>query len=265
MANPIKLHPKIRERRTPRISASALAEFIIAPPDRQDSLLHDQRFSSAFVTPKHQQALSVIRAYCTDLSRSKEIIQAGRAALAAKSTGSGFTPSQRDEAARCVETLDLFTKLASNVFGVGGQPYVETPGFAPISINGLPVSVYPDLVSGSAFPPEDKKKVGLIFIRAQKRPDPSDCKREEVKEGRQAYRREVLSYMLVLGDMMLRANGTPDTAIDRKKFRGWDLRLEEEVKFPSDRISREKRIEAACGQISRLWETINPKPSDLIG
>ena len=258
------LHPKIKERKAPRISASALAEFIIAPPDRQDGLLHDQRFSSAYVTPKHQQALAVIRALCFDLRRDWGRFEGGRAALLDKSKGATFTPSQRDEAARCVETLDLFREQARNAFGVVGQGFCEFPGLPPIIINGLPVSVYPDLVAGSSFPPKDGGKVGLVFIRVQKHPDPSGCKTDETRDARRTYRREVLSYMLVLGDMMLRANGYGDSVTDRKKSRGWDVRLGEEVGFPTDRVSREKRIEAACGQIVRLWETINPKPSDLV-
>ncbi|MBM1838134.1 hypothetical protein [Pseudosulfitobacter pseudonitzschiae] len=240
-----------------------MAEFIISTPDQQDRLLHDQRFSSAYVTPKHQQALSVIRSFCGDMTRDWAKFEAARTALVEKSKGSSFTPSQRDEAARCVETLDLFRDHSGNTFGVAGGAFCEPPKFELFNVNGLPVSVYPDLIAGSVFPPDDGHKMGLVFLRVQKRPDPSGCKTETTRETRCSYRREVLSYMLVLGDMMLRANGYDDSVVDRKKFRGWDVRLGEEVLFPSDRVSREKRIEAACGQINRLWQTIDPKPSDL--
>ena len=244
------------------MSASALAEFIIAPPDRQDSLLHDQRYSSAYVTPKHQQALSVIRSFCADNARDWGAFDQGRDALVQKSVGAGFTPSQQDEAARCVEKLDLFRAHAQNAFGVMGSHFTIERPFEGLTISGLPISVYPDLVHGS-WPVQDGKKIGLVFIRAQKRPDPSAVKTDAKRVERAEYRREVLAYMMVLGDMMLRSNGVPDQAIDRKRFAGWDLRTGEEVTFPSDRVSREKRIEAAAGQIARLWETIAPKPGDL--
>lgn len=262
MSKTIKLHRKIRERKTPRMSAFASAEFIIAAPDRQDSLLHDQRFSSAFFTPKHQQALRVIRSYCVDIHRDSSKFEAARDALRIKSKSSGFTPSQRDEAARCVETLDLFEN-ARNALGVGAMPFLEPPEFDKLTINGLPVSVFPDMIIGRSMPPDEGDKVGLVFIRAQKRPDPSDCKTDAKRDERSDYRREVLSYMLVLGDLALRAHGLADHQIDRKRIVGWDLRLGEAVQFPSDRITRQKRIEAACGQVARLWETIDPKPSDL--
>lgn len=162
-----------------------------------------------------------------------------------------------------METLDLFRSLAWNTFGVAGTAFVESPTFDLVHVNALPVSVFPDMIVGTRFPPETGRKIGLVFIRAQKRPDPTTCKTDVKKEERSAVRREVLSYMMVLGDMMLRANGVPDNFIDRKKFCGWDIRLGEEVFFPTDRVSRERRVESACGQIARLWETINPKPSDL--
>lgn len=262
MVKPIKLHPKIKERVEPRITASSLAEFILAEPDRQDELLHNQRYKSGYVAPKHQQAMSVIRALCMDVRRDWTAFEAGRSALISKSNGSTFTPSQREEAARCVETLDLFRNHAQP-FGVAGTSFFEGPPFNMLTVRDLPISVYADLSVGSSFPVEAGKRVGLIFIRPQKLPDPGSCKTDEKKAERRAYRREILAYMLVLGDMMLRGNGVPDSSIDRKRFRGWDVRLGEEVQFPSDRVTRERRIEAAAGQIARLWETIPAKPADL--
>jgi len=41
MAAPVQLHPKIRVRPKARLSAAALAEFIITTPDKQDDVLHD--------------------------------------------------------------------------------------------------------------------------------------------------------------------------------------------------------------------------------
>lgn len=262
MAKPIKLHPKIRERKVPRITASFLAEFIIAAPDRQDTLLHDQRYSSSYVTPKHQQALRLVRSFCVDPSRDWSKYERGRTALVEKSNGMGFKPSQREEAARCVETLDLFREQAGNAFGALGRTFSEAPQFDPLEINGLTISVYPDLIRGE-YPVLEGKKIGLVFMRPQKNPNPFTCKTESKKVERSDYRREILAYMLVAGDMMLRANDIDEDQIDRKRFSGWDIRLGEEVSFPTDRVSRERRIEAAAGQIARLWETIETKPGDL--
>ena len=38
--------------------------------------------------------------------------------------------------------------------------------------------------------------------------------------------------------------------------------MKEAIPFPSDRVSRIKRIEAACGQIARPRDTVEAKPRD---
>jgi len=264
MPKPIQLHPKVRERKTPRVAAAALAEFIISPPDRQDDLLHDQRFSSAYVAPKYGDALRAIEAYCADRHRPKAVLSDAKSALEKKAVSAAFTPSQKEEAKRCAEVIDLFG-LAANGFGADGLQLMKAADLAQMKINGLQVSVSPNLLVGRAFPPEKDEKVGMIFIRPQKRPDPDGCKTEAKRLERQEYRREVMRYMLVLGWMALRETGVAESQIDTKKMAGWDLRLGgEAIPFPSDRVSRIKRIEAACGQIARLWETIATKPSDVI-
>ena len=264
MAKPIQLHPKIRERKTPRVAAAALAEFIISAPDRQDDLLHDQRFSSAFVTPKYTEALRAIESFCADVRRPRSVLETTRKALETKEKSETFTPAQREEATRCKELLDTFS-LRSNGLSVAGLPLMKPDDLLPMKINGLDVSVWPSLFVGTTYPPREGEKVGMVFIRPQKRPDPSDCKTESTKVARQEYRREVLRYMLVIGWMAFRAAGIPENRIDTKRLLGWDLRLDGgPITFPSDRVSRVKRIEAACGQIARLWDTISTKPSDTI-
>lgn len=263
MAKPIQLHPKIRERKVPRVAAAALAEFIISTPDRQDDLLHDQRFSSAYVTPKYGEALRAIEAYCTDIKRPKHILTNTKLALENKAASPVFTPSQREEAKRCVEVIDLFSDLA-NSLGVNAIGLSKSPDLPSMNINGLQVSVSPNLLAGTQFPPDQDEKVGVIFIRPQKRPDPNGCKTEHTKATRLEYRREVMRYMLVIGWMAMREGGASEKQIDTKRIFGWDLRVSgEPVSFPSDRVSRIKRIEAACGQIARLWDTIATKPSDI--
>lgn len=217
---------------------------------------------SAYVSPKHSDALRIIRAFATDWSHMPGIIDGGVQALVEKAKNPAFTPSQREEAKRCVETVRLF-QLASNAFGVNGLPLRDAPSFTPMTIEGAIVSVQPDLIVAHDFPLDADDKLGLIFIRPQKRPDPDNCKKDETRESRKEYRMEVARYLLVLGWMQLRAEGIPDAQINKKLMRVWDIRMGESIGFPSDRVSRERRIKAACGQIARLWETVEPKPADL--
>jgi hypothetical protein len=42
-----------------------------------------------------------------------------------------------------------------------------------------------------------------------------------------------------------------------------DLRLGERIEAGSDHAARIRAIQAACGHIARLWDTIVPRPSIL--
>lgn len=262
MAHPIQLHPRIRERREPRISASALAEFIITPPDRQDDILHDARFMRAPSVAPYGDALRAIRSYCSDPLRQAKHLADAFDALTTKSQSVSFKPSIRDEAARCSEAIALFQN-AENSFSLGKLPTLDLVRMEPVSISGVTISAQPDVLVGLSYPPKGGEKIGGVFFRPQKRPDPSGCKTEETKNKRQEFRREMGRYMLVIYRLTLIESGIPEDNIDTKWLVFADIRMGERVDFPSDRISREKRIKAACGQISRLWETVAPRPGDL--
>lgn len=219
---------------------------------------------SAYVSPKHREALDLIKAYCCDLGRDRSILDRGVDALSEKSQSMAFTPSQRDEALRCIESVELFRRSAKNVFGADGLPLMAAPRFDSFKVRDVAISVQPDLLVGLGLPPETGERLGVVHIRPQKTPDPDGCKRAETKADREGYRREVARYILVLSHMMLKSQGLQSDQIDIKKMVVWDLRMREAIGFPSDRVSRERRIKAACGQISRLWNTIAPKQGDLL-
>lgn len=261
MPNPIQLHAKIRERHEPRISASALAEFVIVPPDRQDDILHDARFLRPMAAVPYSDALRAIRAYCNDPHRSPAHLDAAQAALSTKSHSTVYKPSVRDEADRCVEAIELFIN-AKNSFGLNSLPFVESTKSEHLAINGVSVSIQPDVIISASAPPSSGK-IGGAFFRPQKRPDHLNCKTEETKSGRETIRREIAKYMLVLLRLSLIQQGYDENLIEKKWLLLFDLRTGERIEFPSDRAAREKRLKAACGQIAKLWSGVEPKPGDL--
>lgn len=263
MANPQKLHPNIRERKEARVSAASLAKFIISTPDKQETVLHDSRFMSAYVSPKYSEGIELIKAYALSLRRDMALLNRGKAALIEKSESPIYTPSQRDEARRCVEMVDRFD-IGINVFGVNSAQIIETPKFDAMIIEGVSVSAAPSLLVGANYPPIENEKVGLVYIRPQKTPDPGGCKTEETKLKREDARRELAKYILTIGWMLLKQSGLEDKQIDTRKMSVWDIWMGENIEFPSDRVSRINRITAACDQINRLWDTIKPKPGDLV-
>lgn len=191
------------------------------------------------------------------------MLENGRLSLLNKAQDPAFKPSQQEEALRCAETIELFTKSA-NIFNSGGFSASIPDTFTKVSIEGTEVSIQPDLLIGSKFPPDSDKKAGLVFFRPQKRPDPSTAKQDETRLARENYRRETAKYILALGYILFENQGLTPSQIDKKKMRVWDFRLGEAIDFPSDFLTRRKRIISACRQIANLWGSIPPRPSDLL-
>lgn len=262
MVVPYTLRPDIRERIAPQVSAYALAEYIIADPSQQENILHNSRFLSATFIPKNQDVVRTIQAYSTNVSRDPQTVRKVIEAQRQKSNSSLFSPSQRDEAARCVEGLELFLR-GKQAFGVDGIALIESPRFESVEINGTLVSVQPAMLAGTEYPPAQSKKVGTIFVRPQKNPNPDAYRREATKAAKRRYREEAAKYMLVISKLALISQGLLPEQFDKKKSAVWDLRLQSRVPFPSDWVSREKQVLSAAGQIARLWNTVPPKKSDL--
>ena len=61
MASSPVLHPSVRQRHTPRMSATALAEYLILRPHGQQNILHDSKFSHPPIITANGEAM---RALC---------------------------------------------------------------------------------------------------------------------------------------------------------------------------------------------------------
>lgn len=108
MAKVIRLHPSVRENAEPRMSAAALAEYLIFKADQQETVLHNSRFTSPPVVLPHSEAMTAIRSYCADYRRSRATLDNVKAILNVMSADLSIRPKQREEALRCLETIDLF-------------------------------------------------------------------------------------------------------------------------------------------------------------
>lgn len=260
MADIIKLHPKVREHHKPRMSAAALAEYLIMKPDQQETVLHNSRFSTPPVVIPHQEALLPIRSYCGDPSRPKAVLSQAITSLLAKAADHSIRPKAREESLRCVESIELF-QLAENAFGLGALRLTQCDRFPPLVVNGVAVSVQPDLLilpGGS----DEGKLVGVVMLRPQKAPDPEACRLEETKRQRGEHRREMARYMLAIAHMMIDEHGKHLGQFDRDRSFVGDLRMRERIGFSSsDHAARVRAINAACRQIAVLWDGIEPRKS----
>jgi len=161
-----------------------------------------------------------------------------------------------------VEAIELFER-AENAFGMRQLSIEEAPRFSEITISGVALSIQPDLLVRSVG--SDKKpRIGAMIFRLAKAPDPMGCKLEETRKSRGDHRREMARYIIAMLHMLLGAQPIDRFGrCERSLCFVSDVRLGERVVAASDHAARLRAINAACGQISRLWATIQPRPSIL--
>jgi len=257
MAQVIRLHPSVKEKHEPRMSAAALAEYLIFRADQQETVLHNSRFSSPPVVTPYGEAMRAIRAYNADPHRDQSSLEGIKDFLKVRSIDPNFRPKSREEALRCIEVIELF-EHAENAMGMRPLSLFEAPRQVPLNLNGLLLSVQPDLLNcgkGSKF--------GAVLFRPQKAPDPSACRLEETRRQRGEHRREMARYMLVMSQLALE-NQADLGQFDRSLSFVADIRLGERVAFPSEDYSaRVRAIMAAGKQIARQWHDIEPRQSVL--
>jgi hypothetical protein len=239
------------------MSAVALAKYLIERADKQESILHDSRFTRSSIVTANQDAMRALRAYHWDPRRPQDVLERVKKALEAKSESGLGTPKSHDEARRCAEIIGLF-RNAENALGLRGLSLSEPSGrFAPLIVSGVALSIQPDfMVSG----PGGRAGAGMLHVA--KTPDVGDGK-AETRERRAERRREIARYLVAMLQMLLDAQegayGTPD----RNLCFVADVRLGETIWAAGDHSSRLRTIRAACAQIANLWPTITPRASVL--
>lgn len=239
------------------MSAAALAEYLIMKPDQQETVLHNSRFASPPAILPHAEALFPIRAYCADPARPMSVLTQAKASLAAKAGDPSIRPKAQEESLRCIETIDLFIR-GENAFGIRPLRLEAVDRFAALPVNGVSVSVQPDLL----IKPATAGKVGIIMFRPQKAPDPEACRLEETRRQRGEHRREMGRYMLAIAHMMVDETDRDIGAFDRDLSFVADIRMQERISFStSDHAARVRAIKAACKQICSLWDDIEPRKS----
>lgn len=254
-----KLHPSVQVNQKPKISATALAEYLVLKPHHHDNILHDNKFVTPPIVLANRDALTALKAYNTDPNRKDSILDASRANLAVKAKDPALTPKQKDEALRCIDIIDLFERR-ENTLGIAGMSLKKMPKVRSVKIKDVRVSIKPDYFV-DIMGPRGGRKTGVGIIRVAKSPNPEDCVKEITRKNREEHRRELAYYLITLFEIMCKANPDAFENYNRSACFVADVRLGETLRAQSDFHTRLKAVEAACGHISRLWDTVEPKPA----
>lgn len=236
------------------MSAAALAEYLILRPAGQQNILHDSKFSRPPIVSANGEAMRALRAYNCDPRRSKDTLLRVKESLTIKAATKGMRPKAIDEALRCIEIIEIFERN-ENALGVRPMALSTPPTFDPIEIEGVSVSIRPDVLVGGGT----GTRVGAGIFRVAKAPDPSEGKLEATKARRGEIRREMGRYLVALQQMLLDAQGGTLGVVDRDLCFVADVRLAEKIGPAPDHAVRLRDIRAACAQIAKLWPSIVAK------
>lgn len=247
----------MRVRTEPRVSAAALAEYLISRPDAQQRILHDSKYSRPPIISANGEAVRALRTYNQDPRRSHDSLLRVKEALTTKSLAAGIRPKAVDEALRCLEIIDLFERN-ENALGLRSMALSEPPNFDAIEIEGVAVSIRPDFLVGGGG---GRNRVGAGILRVAKAPDPADGKRPETRLKKGENRREMARYLVAMQQLLLDAQDGALGVVDRDLCFVADVRLGERIGPATDHAVRLRDIRGACSQISRLWASVTPKPS----
>lgn len=244
------LHPKVRERLAPRMSATAMAEYLTASAEHQERILHDARFAIPPIVTANGDALRALRAYNADPKRDQAALDMVKASLKRKSESKAFTPNQQDEAERCIDIIDAFI-AGENSIGMRALACSEVESrLDPLEIEGVELSVQPDLLISRGT------RLGAMMFRVAKKPDHISPVRDATKNKWLEQRREMGRYLATMMEMALQRGSIP---VDREYVFVADTRIPERISAANDFAARVRTIQAVCRRISRLWDTIEPE------
>jgi len=255
------LHEKVREHREPRMTATALAKYLVLRPDKQDDVLHDSRYAAQPIAGKYMEAFAALRTYNCDPRRPSSVLDEVKEALKRKELDRDLRPKARDEAARCREAIELF-EARENALGLRSMALSAAPRFTMIDIEGVKVSIQPTFMRQGIIPGMGQR-IGAGILRLAKTPDPDVCKTPKTRAGRLDLRREMARYMVAMLQLLL-DDQTGELGLPHRDLCFVaDLRLGETVGPAPDHTARLRTIRSACGHIATLWDGVRPLPRVL--
>jgi len=235
-------------RATPKISASQLADYLVAPtPMGQLGILRLAKYPSDSrpLVIQYQHARRCIAACLQSPARMNGNAAAAIIALEQRRDDPVSSPLTRDDAVRSIEVIQTFQRTV-NAIELNGRRFDAAPHPSPpLTISGVEVTVWPDaiaLVDG-----RDSSRVGEVFIR---------CTIGASGDAAENRRSEANGHLATIAHMHAVANlqhlGTPHSPTSMVL----DVSRNVVVSGPASTTRRVANIQAACGMIAAIWPTV---------
>ena len=125
----------------PRISLNKLAEYIIARPGRQQTIIRDQKRPSDFIVARYHLAEEAIKNFI--LRPQQNFLQNAIAAISTLEHDSDWSKQNAD---LCQDALIHFMTLKDRLIFDGFTPILGSDNVPKMSISGVNVSVRPEIL-----------------------------------------------------------------------------------------------------------------------
>jgi hypothetical protein len=233
----------------PRISATKLAEYIVADPARKETILKNAKRALKSIILQYGRVRHGLSESLVTGGISKDILQ--KYAAEAQADASRLKrEEERWERADTLRSADALIHLATvtDQVVIENAKQIHRPqgGWGRLLIEGVKVSVQPDLV----FSIEHRgiRKVGAIILNTAK----TDTFTLERVSGRFSIGDYLTVLVYRLLEERLKGSGTP---LHSKCF-AVDVFRKKVYSAPAAHKTLLKNIEAACRTIAALWPTI---------
>lgn len=239
---------KYRENHDPRISANQLAEYLLASPARRQTILRNAKYAPTFLVIRYQAAKDAISRYLSDDVRNKAILDEAVVNLEAMGDGD-HSPFKKNDAQLCIEALKSFTSISANK-ALSSITFRPVQNKLPnLAIEGVQVSINPDLVS---YRPKQGggNCIGGVMFQTSKAVAAANWRAE--------HSRNVSTLLWMLAQKHMTSLGE----VDRKLCLTIDVFGKTITPAPATYKRKLNDLAAACSEISALWDRISA-PQDF--
>lgn len=235
--------PKYRLNESPRISANQLAEYALATPSRRRTILRNAKFAPAYLVIRYGDARKAICTYLSNDLRPQNILTDAENELIAASE-SAATSFQQNDAALSAEAIKKFRKLVGQKLVPGTATFTRAGSLPNLNLGGTNVSVSIDLVSRN----NSTGTIGGVLLQTSKA--------VSAKSWRIDHSKYVASLVWMTAERHMKDIGK----VNRSLCMCIDIFGQHVERAPQNYKTRLNNLEAACAEISALWDQITPPP-----
>jgi hypothetical protein len=234
--------PHIRIRQQPGISANELARYLVAGDHAREGIIRRAKEIATAPVIRYRDLRNGLSAYLGNVARPAATLTALESMLQQKADDQSASTFSREDAQASLEALATFRRFQNRL---GGFDFKQPGKWAgALAVEGVAVSVYPDLVLTQQSRSSDR--YGVALFRLAKGDD-----QESVNAaGRRA---EIAKYVATLAYMQASTHCAPDHVAHHALCMSIDVQNQEIVVASNSQTIRINNIRAACRQIARAW------------